>query len=317
MTKFVGRRGSLGVAVETVRGTPRTPVYWFPDAVMSFFDRTVTQRESQGMGNIADSDSMYVTLRMGEGNLEAEVYDNGLGFILASLLGALPSTAGSYTHTYTLSQTNQQASLSLYWKDPNSSWMFPLAVVESLQIKVEPEGMVEYTIAFKSKAARKWTELTPVYTALGSKFLHQHVKNKLADDISGLGAASEISLKGLDLTFNRNSTFDSVIGTVEPEDVLGQHLSVEGTITLNNESETYHDYMVNGTYKSWELRLERSATSKLTFQFPRVDFSEWQPDYTLNEISKQQINVKANYDAANALDIISTATLINSFASYA
>ena len=36
----------------------------------------------------------------------------------------------------------------------------------------------------------------------------------------------------------------------------------------------------------------------------------------VNEIAKQKINIKANYDSANALAIISTATLINAKVSY-
>lgn len=316
MTKFVGRRGTLGIAIEATRGTPVAPTYWLPYVTMSFFDRTETAREEQGMGNIADSDSIYVTMRRGEGEVEAQIYDYGLGYILTSLLGAVPVTTGSYTHTFTLSSTNQQKTLSLYWQDPDRNYMFPMAVVESLEITVEPTGIVEYTIAFKSKSARNWATLTPSFTTLGSKFLHQHVETRLAANVGALSAATPISVKELNLTINRNSIFDEVIGTVEPEDVLGQQLSVEGTLNLNLEDDTYRNYMMNGDYRSMEIKFNRSAASSLQFQFPRVDFSEWEPDYTLNEIAKQDIQFKGNYDSANALAIISTAVLINAKSSY-
>ena len=67
MTKFIGRRGTLGIAIESSRGTPVNPTYWLPYVTMSFKDSTVTAREDQGLGNIADSDSLYVTMRMAEG----------------------------------------------------------------------------------------------------------------------------------------------------------------------------------------------------------------------------------------------------------
>lgn len=318
MTKFVGRRGTLGLAIEATRGTPVTPTYWLPFVTMSFFDRTETQREEQGMGNIADSDSMYVTMRMGEGDVESQIYDQGLGYILTSLLGAAPVTTGvgPYTHTFTMSSSNQPKSLSLYWKDPDRSYMFPMATVESLEISVEPTGIVSYTIHFKSKSARDWTSLTPDFTTLGTKFLHQHLQTRLATTVGGLSAATAISLKNLSLTINRNTVFDSVMGTVEPEDVLGQQMSVEGSIELNLEDDTYRNYMLNGSYRAMEIKLLASTSSSLQLQFPRIDFSEWEPDYTLNEISKQSVNIKANYDSANALQIISTAVLINSKTSY-
>lgn len=318
MTKFVGRRGSLGIALESSRGTPVVPAYWLPYVTMSFRDRTETAREEQGLGNIADSDSVYVTMRMGEGDVEAQIYDYGLGYILSSLLGAVPVTTGvnPYTHTYTLSQTNQPKSLTLYWTDPDRSYIFPLAVVDSLNITVEPSGIVNYTVGFKSKTARNWAAQTPNFTTLGSKFLHQHTQFKLASAVGGLAAATPISLKNLDLTISRNTVFDSVIGTVEPEDVLGQQLSVEGSIELNLEDDTYRNYMLAGTYRAGELMLNGGANSSLQLQFPRLDFTEWEPDFTLNEIAKQTINIKGNYDSANALAIISTAVLTNTKASY-
>lgn len=318
MTKFAGRLGTVGLAVESTRGTPVNPTYWLPNVTVSFFDRTETAREEQGLGVLADSDSLYVTMRMGEGEIESQLYDQALGYILTSLLGAVPSSSGvnPYTHAFTLTNANQQKSLSIYWKDPNTSIMFPLAVVDSLEVTVEPNGIVEYTVGFKSKGSRDWTSQTPSFTTLGSKFLHQHLEFKLAANIAGIAAATKLSLKGLELTISRNTVFDSVMGTVEPEDILAQQTSVEGNITLNNEDTTYRDYMINGTYRAMEIKFNRSASSSLTLQLPRVDFTEWEPDYSLNEISKQTINFKGNYDAANALDIISTASLINTKASY-
>lgn len=318
MTKFVARRGQLGIAIESTRGTPVNPTFWVPWATMSFKDTVEEAREEQGQGVIADSDSRYVTMKMGEGEVEAQLYDKALGVILTGVTGAAPSTAGSnpYTHTYTLSNSNQHKSLSLYWKDPDRSDMYPLSMVNNFQVSVEPNGIVNYTVGFMSKTAREWSSQTANYTSLGNKFLHQHVEVRLAATVGALSAATPISLKNLALNINKNTLYDGIIGTVEPEDILNQQLSVEGSLTLNLEDDTYRDFMLNGTYRAMEIKLNRSSSSSLTFQFPRVDFSTWEPDLTLNEIAKQGINFKANYDQANALDIISTCTLINAQASY-
>lgn len=318
MTKFVGRLGTLGIGIETVRGTAVAPTHWVPQATMSFADKANIEREEQGMGNVADSDSIFVTMRTGEGELESQLYDKALGVILTSIIGELPTTGGSnpYTHTFSFSNTNQQPSLSLYWQDPNFSLMFPLAVVEQVEVTIEPSGIINWTIAFKSRASKDWARLTPDFTSLGNKFLHQHAKFRLAANIGALSGATPISVKQLEMTISRNSVFDDVIGTVEPEDVLGQQVSVEGTLTLNLEDATYKDYMLNGSYRALELFLNRSTSSSLKLQFPRVDFNEWEPDYTLNEIAKQEVSFKANYDAANALDIISLVELINAEATY-
>lgn len=318
MTKFIGRRGLLGVAIEATRGTPVAPTFWVPHSTMSFFDRTETAREEQGLGVIADSDSNYVVMKFGEGEVEAELYDKALGVILTGVMGAAPSTGGSnpYTHTFTLANNNQHKSLSLYWEDPDRNYIFPMAMIDSFQISAEPNGKVQYTVGFNSKGSRDWTTQTQNFTSLGSKFLHQHVQVKFAAAVGSLAAAPALSLKNLELTIAKNTVRDESMGTVEPEDILNQQLSVEGNISLNLEDETYRNYMLNGTYRAMEIKLNNGASSTLTFQFPRVDFTEWEPDYTLNEIAKQGLNFKANNDQANALDIISSCILINTQVSY-
>lgn len=321
MTKFVGRKGNLALAIEDTRGVPSSTssdYYWTPFATMSFKDTIEEAREDQGMGNIADGDSKYVVQKMGEGDVEAQFYDDSLGVVLTGVLGAVPSSSGGppYTHTYTLSDTNQHKSVSIYWQDPDRSDMYKVGMVDSFQISVEPSGIVNYTTGFKSKTADEWTSITPDFTNLTSKFLHQHLSVKLADTIANLSSATAISLKKLDITIAKNAMFDSVIGTVEPEDILNQQISVEGSLELNLEDDTYRDYMLNGTYRTMEIKFTNGSNSIFTLQFPRVDFSEWEADYSLNEIAKQTINFKANYDAANDLAIISTCTLVNTTASY-
>lgn len=313
MTKFAGRRGQLGIAVESSRGTPVNPTFWVPRVTMSFKDEVEEVREEQSMGVIADNDSKYVVQKRGAGEVECQYYDKALGAILTGVIGASPSTSGSnpYTHTYTLANTNQHKSCSLYFKDPDRSDMYPLGMVDSFKVSVETNGLVNYTTGFMSKTAREWTSQTPNLTSLGNKYNHQNLQFRLASSVGGLSAATAISLKKLELNINKNTMFDSVMGTVEPEDILNQQLSVEGSLELNLEDDTYRDYMLNGTYRAMEIKLLISSSASLTLQFPRVDFSEWEPDYALNEIAKQKINFKCNYDAANALDIISTCTLVN------
>lgn len=318
MTKFVSRRGSLGIAIEATRFTPISPTYWLPWAVMSFMDGIEGQRQEEGLGNIADSDAFFVTFKKGEGSIDSQLFDKALGYILSSLMGAKPVTTGGspYTHTFTLAQTNQPPTLSLYWKDPDRSYMFAGATVDSLKMTVAQNAIVAFTVGFKSKAAKDWTAQTPDYTSLGNKFLQQHLQFRMASAVGGLSGASETLLKNLELTISRNTIFDNPLGTVEVNDILAQELSVAGTLQLNLEDDTLRNNMLGNTYQAAEIKLVGSSSSSLQIQLPRLDFSEWQPDYKLKEIAQQKINFKANYDAANGLDIISTCVLVNGQTSY-
>lgn len=316
MTKFVGRLGNIGIAKEATAGTIVTPTFWVPFNSISFDDKVSTAREEEGLGRIEDSDSNYVTNRYGEGEIEFDLNDYQVGLFLTSLLGAAPTTTGgpTYTHTFAFTNSNTHKSLSIAYQDPDSTKIYPYCVIDSLNIEVEPDGIAKATVGFKGRVGRDWATLTPSYTTLGNKFLHQHLSFKLAANTASLAAASNISLKKLSLKMTANTDFDNVTGTSEPEAVLNHQFSVEGEITLNKESNTYRNYMLDGTYRAMEITLNRASNSSMTFQFPRVDFTEWEQDRALNDIVSQTIQFKANYDAANFVAVVSSCTLVNTYA---
>lgn len=316
MSKFVGRLGNVGVAKEATSGTIVTPTFYVPFNSISFDDKVTTAREEEGLGRIEDSDSNYVVNKYGEGDLEFDLNDLNLGVFLTSLLGASPTITGgpTYSHAYSLANTNTHKTLSLAYQDPDQTKIFPFTMIDGLEITVEPDGIAKAKASFKSRVSRDWSTLTPSYTTLGNKFLHQHLVFKTASNIAGLGAASAISLKKLTLKIMANADFDNVMGTVEPEAILNHQYSVEGEITLNKTDDTYRQLMLAGTYKAIDITFNRASNSSLQIQLPRVDFTEWEQDRSLDDIVGQTIQFKGNYDSANAASVISTCTLTNTYA---
>ena len=317
MSKHVGRLGQLLIAKETVRGTGTiTNGFWIPRSTISFEDKVETARESEGVGKLADSDANFVTQKMASGEFESNLDDKLVGIILTGLMGASPVTTGAnpYTHTYTLSNSNQHQSLSVLYQDPDYAELYSLGVIDSLKISVEQNGIVQFTVGILSRVGRTFTRQTATFNTLGNKFLHQHLVFKLAASTGTLAAASAISLKKLELNFTKSAAHDVVLGTVEPEDVLASNFAVEGSIELLKQDETYRNLMLDGTYKAMGVSFIRNATnSSLAMQFPRVDFTEWEQDRGLDNIVSQTIQFKANYDAANAADIISSCILLNTY----
>ena len=320
---FVGRLKTVAFIKEATRGVYATAGthFWVPWTSVSIENKVMKERQNGAYGNIADSDEGFVTGKYCQGTLEGEIRAESLGLLLCNVLGAVPASAGGppYTHTYTLQDTlNQHQSLTIVVQDPEEigTTIYKNAMINTFNIVVEPTGMVKYSVEFMATAGQDWTRLTPNFTALGDKYLHQHLAFKLADNVAGIAAASVINLKRFEITVNKNVMIDWIGGTLVPGDIHNQALSVEGSLTLNYENKTYRNYMLNGTYKSMEFKLLKDANDTLTMQFPYVDFSEWEPSNDLDSIVTQTLNWKANYDAANAAKIISTCSLINGTASY-
>lgn len=325
MAKYIGRLLQVGVAKEGTRGAGASAVYRLPQTTFSFDDKVVKARSVGGLGKISDSEEAFVTTKYGQGDLEGEVRSKSFGLLLYAMLGTCSSGAivdSSYTHSFTVSHSNQHQSLCFIVIDSNTSEMYKLVMLDSLEIVSELDEVVKYTASFMSKVGRDTGETVPA-TVAEPKFTKKHLSFKLAADISSLAAASAISLKSLTLTISKNVALDDVLGTAEPEDILNRQLAVEGEMTLNYEAETYKNYMKAGTNRAVEItwtntdELIGAATRpSLKIQMPKVDFYDWEPAYDLDEIVTQTVSFKGSYDVANAQDIIYLCQLVNTVVSY-
>ena len=319
---YVGRRAELGVGIETTRGAydaVKTPDFWIPYTSISADSRAVVQVQEGSMGNIADSDDSHITKTHGEGSFEAQMYDKAVGAILCNVMGATPASAGATptTHTYTLAdESNSHTSLCFFVQDPNGATAFPGAMIDSYEISVEPEGIVTHSISFRSGRGKDWQQQSADYTSLGSKWLHQHCKVKIAAAIADLAAASLLDLRSLTFTIEKAPVDWDDMGTVSPQDILNRQMSVSGTMELAYSDRVWRNYFLANTARAMEIQLDGGANSRLTIQMPKVEFQTWEPNKDLNEIATQTLEFKAHYDAANAAKIISSCVLINNQASY-
>lgn len=326
MAKFIGRLVDLGIGRETTRGVGVAPTYAVPHVTFSFDDKVTKARSIAGMSNIQDSEEAFVTTKYGQGDLEGEIRDQSFGLFLYAMLGSL-STSGptdsAYTHAFSLANNNQHQSLSLLVSDSNTTELYKLAMLDSLEINAELDEIVKYTASFMGKQAVTSSASMPSYAA-ENKFTKKHLGIKIAANLAGLDAASTIAVKSLTLTISKNVVLDDVLGTAEPEDILNRQISIEGELTLNYEAETYKNYMKDDTQRAMEIKLTNtdavvgggSTRPSLTMRFPKVDFFDWEPDYALEDIVTQTISFKANRDISGGNNMISTCSLVNSVASY-
>ena len=325
MGKFVGRLVKLGVGVEATRGSGITPAYLVPHASLSYDDKVIKARSVAGLGKLADSEEAFVTTKYAQGDIEAEVRANSIGCFLYALFGTV-STVGpvdsGYTHSFSVDNDVDTKSLAFLVTDDNDTEMYRMVMLDSLEITAELDEVVKLSSTFISKTAVDSGDSVP---ALASeyKFTKKHVGVKVASALAGLTAASVLSIKSVRITFSKNAVIDDVLGTAEPEDVLGTSFSVEGELVLNYEDSTWKDYFTGGTERAMEIKFTNSdeligaaIRPSLTFRFPLVDFLEWSPNYALDEISSQTLSFKASYDASGGNEIVSTCDLVNEVVSY-
>lgn len=323
MAKVIGRRVKLGVAFEGSRGVGAVPAMVMPFAGLTLMPKVDEVMVDNALGQIVDTEDRLIEEKYAEGEIEAPIRDETFGYVLGAIAGAVPSTSGSggeFVHAFSLANTNQHKSLAFTVIDGIQSEMLRLAVLNSLEITAELGGLVKFTAGFISKVGVNTTATGN--PSLENLFTKKGVKVKIADDLASLDAASVIELKSLSISINKNAERDSVLGSEEPIDVLNKQLSVEGSLNLTLESQTYRNYMLNNTKKAMRIDIENpdvtlsSNTPRLRIELPRVSFGGYEPDRSLEDIMKQTITFKGHYDLENSQNIITTLSLRNGKSSY-
>lgn len=325
MAKFIGRRVNVGIGKETSRGTAASSVgFTVPKSNYSIEDKANTATSVDSFSNIAGSGSQaIVTGRFGEGSLEGEINANSFGLLMYATFGTTSPAAyatSAYKHTYSIANSNQHPTLTIFTKDPIGDTAFKGCMIDTLEISAELNEIVMYTAGFKGRKGNDWS-WTAAYAA-DYKFVSRDLTLKVAANTGALGAASAISVKSLTLTINKNSDYDWVMGTLEPEDVLNKQITIEGTLELNYEDRTWRDYMLNSSIKALSILLTNTRDTigvagnpAVYFEFPAVSFSEWETSRDNDDVVGQTVKFTALWDVSTG-KMMSDSYVQNTTASY-
>lgn len=322
MSKFIGRTADIGIAKEAVRGTAETSAtYWLPKVTMSYDDTIEEVMDESSIGVIEDSVNSVIVGKSGEGEIEGNIYDKSFGLVLLSALGGVstsgPAETTVYTHTFTIAQSAQHQALTIFQDDGNQDYKYALAMISQLDLDVALGQFAKFTAQFRSKVGATAT-LTPSYTA-ENHFLPQHGSIKIATNIAGLGAASAIDIRSVKLSINKNIEDDRKLGSVDPTDILNKQTSIEGSVELVFNSETFKTQMLASTAQAMRIRLTNSdviigstLNPQITIDLAKVKFSNFKRNYGNNDIVTATVDFKAFYDTTTSsmisVEVKNTAT---------
>jgi hypothetical protein len=323
MAQFIGRLADIGIARETSRGVGVAAAFSLPKSNFTFDDKANKARSAESLGSISGNGAQsFVTQRFSEGQIDGEINARSFGLLMYAAFGACTTTnpSGAYKHTFTILNTNQHPSLTVHTNDSINDRAFEGSMVDSLEMEVNTEDIVKFTCGLKGKKGQD-SSYVPSYVTPDYKFLGRELTFKVAADTASLAAASAVSVKELKLSIQKNAEHNFVLGTLEPEDIFNKQMTISGSIVLDYNEVTWRDYMLDGSTKALSIYLNNarqaisSNTPQLYFEFPVVDFSEWERNRANDEIVTQSINFTALYDQANS-KLISDCYVVNNVTSY-
>ncbi len=330
MGKAIGRITAVGIAKETVRGTPEAAAtYWIPFEEASVEERyeNVIDEASRGIkeGSVGESR----VRDWAEVSIKAPVDDTHFPLVLYSLFGTLvtsdnaDSNAAVKDHTIDVVQSAQTQALSIFVDDPAGAqdYKHGLGMVESLEIAYEQQKFLSYTLTMKAKKGATATN-TPSYSSTANRFLPQHVVFKLASAQSGLTAASATVIKSFTLKFTPNLEEDWSLGSTTPTDYLHKQFTVEGTLEAlwQNESD-FKTAALAGTQKAMRIDMKNTdvtigaaANPQIQIDLYKVLFTEITRPFAINDLIKQTLSFRGHYSTTDSKMIRAIAT--NIVASY-
>lgn len=314
MAYLRGESVQLGVGAESVRGTAVAPDIWVPartpSGIKPIIDKTLI-RETGGTG-VMSKDSEVVHSRA-EGDLEFNMRNVSIGYILKSLMGSSASVqqaaTGAYTHTFTLDGTvSQRPSLTLALAQGGlQHYEYAMGIVNSLEISTPIDDLVTATANFIAKSEATHAAYTPAVNSDDVYFRNHDVTFKVAANVAGLGAATPICLKESSLTLASNTRPNWCVSNQSPNDILSLISEITGSFSVDYETDSYHDLYTAGTYRAIEIKMLRDDLPVLgtastlypgiTITMPKVSFEDWTPERPLDDIVTEAINYTAHYDS--------------------
>lgn len=327
MTRIIGRLGSVGIAVETTRGTAVAPLFWVPVTGKDFDDKVDYIDNDSGMGNIVEKNDAIPNHLWGEGGYDGKIFDRSVGVELVALFGQSPvstqrASTGVYDHVFNLAQNNQHKSLSLSYKDANESLRWAMAMLNSWNLEGATDNYVRRTAQYISKKATTGVSQSVTYTE-ENEFGPKDISFALGtvDSLSSLTSATAIGATGGSIEIAKNAEALYKLGSNEPDDIVNKQFAVTGTVDLFMDDTTYKALVLSGGKVSMRVKLLNTAIDlgsghnpQLTIDLPRVKLGEFEGGFDNNDIRTQTISFEGLFSLVEAKAI--TATLTNRTASY-
>jgi len=324
MPEIIGKQIELGLAVENVRGTsPSQPEVWLRNVTANVIAKAEKVVDESKRGQLEDSENARVVKKWYQGEVEGVLAADPIGYFFYNLYGIANDTTvttGVYSHVFTLQNSIQHASLSLFAKDGGAQQaVFKNGMLTSLEITASPDDLVRFSAEFMA-AGEGANASSPSYENTQYDFIGKDVSIKLADTEAGLTGATAISAKSLSVKWDVGAIIDYVLGSYSPDDIYNAKMSIEGEFVLNFSGETYKDLFLGDTDKYMQITIAGTADigggnyPTITILFNKVKVMDWNRDGGNDELVTETISFKAFYNDTDGQQ--SKVTLKNKTAEY-
>jgi hypothetical protein len=332
--KGIGRLFALGLAKESTRGTAQSSAtYWLPFDDLSFDEKYDNVVADQSLGVIENAIAEYRVKNFADGTFKMPLTDQSSGLLFLSLLGSQSVATHSgetivYDHTFTVGESAQHPSLTMFIHDPLSATDYSHAngVVHKMELDAELKKFVSLSLSARAFKGVSQSAFTPSLLS-ENRFIPQYMTFKYATAIAGLGSATAIALKSVKLTVDENLEDQEVLGSVAPADFLNKEFKVEGTLEAIYQNLTDFKTVALATPNVGQAMLISLVNTDVNIgvvpSHPTVNitlnqvyFSEYSRPIKIKDLVYQSIKFRGTYKLADSamITMVLTNTISGTYA---
>lgn len=306
MSLDIGRKGWIGIGVESTYGVPVAVTDYIP----------FTENSLNGMSEKINNEAAYgvrdkvfdsvVGKQWSEGDISINVDKTNIGFFLYGAMGTnTPSNvAGSvYDHTFTRNNSNTPKSFTVINDRVTDRQYYCGIAVKSLEFEVTDSlATAKASLMGKFPITTSSGSLT---TVSGSVFAFKD--NAFAFGSSVAAATSATNLKPSELKVSIENNSEAVFrhGSANVDQIAHKEFEAKAEGTIFFENTTDRDTYYNNSKQAAVMKLTGVGigggyTESLALQFYRTQMESWELETGLADFYAEKFSLVAEYDNANS-----------------
>lgn len=306
MTKEIGRLSSLGIGIESTKLTAVSATDWIPTEEFSLTPIVEKTKDTNAFGIIDELAGSAVAKESSEITASGIVRSQTIGRLFQLALGTVGTATlvetGVYSHAFTRLNTNEHPSATIAMNKGNTDERAPGCMIDSLEIDASVGEYVKFNASLKGGKIEDSAASPSFLTGVSDEaFRASKVTVKIANDISGLGVASAITLQNIKFSIEKNVLGVFKLGSTTLDANLNQHFTVAGDFEAVYDANTYRDLFVANTKKAVQIEIEGATLigatkyNKITIQFAQVMLSSWERSSGNNDLVTETVGFEGEY----------------------
>ena len=321
MAVSIGRKGWLGVALETTPGTPVAPVKYLPYTTCTLHNVVEVLDDEAAKGIRERAWGSIAARTRGEGDIEILMDVENAPYLIIPALGSYTSQLVSgetdvYEHIIRRKEGNPPKTATFNFYDTVETRQYSYAVVNTLEISFS-DGFATLSAGIISKAPTSGSGTKAITEERVLAFKDATIK--FGSNLTEAESADPTPLSAFTLTINNNAEAHYLSGSSSPDHIALGQLEIGGNYTLffentteraAHEAQTKRAMIVTFTGDS----IGSSSTETIEIRIPKFHITERSVDTAPAGFVTENPTFVVDYDSSEGYSI--QIKIINQTSSY-